>query len=169
MTTDGHQQAAPPRSTAWQMLARKDVLAGLMFMGVGVLGLWLSRDYPIGTAFRMGTGYVPRLLCWILLGLGAIVFFLGLRDGQAQRRLSAGGVTEWRPVVFVTASLVVFGLSLQRLGLVISILLLVGLAAMAARGLRLIESLSAALVLILLSWAIFILGLGLTIPVWPEW
>jgi hypothetical protein len=24
-------------------------------------------------------------------------------------------------------------------------------------------------VLIVLSWAIFILGLGLTIPVWPEW
>ena len=78
-------------------------------------------------------------------------------------------MTEWRPVVFVTASLVVFGLSLQRLGLVVSILLLVGLAALAARGLRLIESLSAALVLIVLSWAIFILGLGLTIPVWPEW
>jgi putative tricarboxylic transport membrane protein len=96
-------------------------------------------------------------------------FLLGLRDGQAQRRLSGGGPTEWRPVVFVTPSLVVFGLSLQRLGLVVSILLLVGLAAMAARGLRLIESLSAALVLIVLSWAIFILGLGLTIPVWPEW
>jgi hypothetical protein len=27
----------------------------------------------------------------------------------------------------------------------------------------------AALVLIALSWGIFILGLGLTIPVWPEW
>jgi hypothetical protein len=24
-------------------------------------------------------------------------------------------------------------------------------------------------VLIILSWGIFILGLGLTIPVWPEW
>jgi len=24
-------------------------------------------------------------------------------------------------------------------------------------------------VLIVLSWGIFILGLGLTIPVWPEW
>ena len=169
MTTDGHQQAAPPRSTAWQMLARKDVLAGLLFMGVGVLGLWLSRDYPIGTAFRMGTGYVPRLLCWILLGLGAVVFLQGLRDGQTERRLSAGGVIGWRPVVFVTASLVIFGLAIERLGLVVSILLLVGFAAVAARELRPVETLAAALVLIVLSWAIFILGLGLTIPVWPEW
>jgi hypothetical protein len=34
---------------------------------------------------------------------------------------------------------------------------------------RLVETLAAALVLIALSWSIFILGLGLTIPVWPEW
>src|SRR5262245_52225317 len=129
MTTDGQQEAVPPRSAAWQLLARKDVLAGLLFMGVGVLGLWLSRDYPIGTAFRMGTGYVPRLLCWTLLGLGAVVLVQGLRDGQAQRRLSFGdGMTGWRPVIFVTAGLVAFALSLERLGLVIAILLLVGIA-----------------------------------------
>ena len=41
--------------------------------------------------------------------------------------------------------------------------------AVAARELRPIETLMAALVLIALSWGIFILGLGLTIPVWPEW
>jgi hypothetical protein len=39
----------------------------------------------------------------------------------------------------------------------------------AARDLRPLETLAAAVVLIVLSWAIFILGLGLTIPVWPEW
>ena len=169
MTSDGHPQAAPPRPAARRLLARKDVLAGLLFMGVAVLGLWLSRDYPIGTAFRMGTGYVPRLLCWILLGLGAIVLIQGLRDAAARRAFRFGRRRRWRPVLFVTASLAIFGLAIERLGLVVSILLLVGFAAVAARGLRLIETLAAALVLIVLSWAIFILGLGLTIPVWPEW
>ncbi|TMJ79294.1 MAG: tripartite tricarboxylate transporter TctB family protein [Alphaproteobacteria bacterium] len=148
----------------WPMLARRDVLAGLLFIGVAVFGLWLSRDYPIGTALRMGTGYVPRLLCWILFGLGAVVLVQGLREAQDARALSA-----LRPLVFVTASLVIFGLSIERLGLVISILLLIGVGAVAARGLRPFETLLAALVLILLSWGIFILGLGLTIPVWPEW
>jgi putative tricarboxylic transport membrane protein len=65
------EQQQPSRGTFW--LARRDVLSGLMFAGVALFGLWLSRDYPIGTALRMGTGYVPRLLCWILLGLGVIV------------------------------------------------------------------------------------------------
>ncbi len=93
MTSDGHPQAAPPplRAAAWRMLARKDVLAGLLFIAVAAFGLWLSRDYPIGTALRMGTGYVPRLLCWILLGLGAVVFLQGLREAQAERTVAAGG------------------------------------------------------------------------------
>ena len=151
-----------------QVLARRDVLAGLMFIGVALFGLWLSRNYPIGTALRMGTGYVPRLLCWILLGLGTVVLVQGLRDAQGAP-VSSGQAWGWRPVVFVTASLVIFGLSIERLGLVLSILLLVGVGAVAARGLRLLETVAAALVLIALSWGIFILGLGLTIPVWPEW
>src|SRR5713101_1894394 len=98
-------QPAPPRSEAWpsywHVLARKDVLAGLLFVAVALFGLWLSRDYPIGTTFRMGTGYVPRLLCWILLGLGTVILVTGLRDGQAERRLSSGDTSAWRPVVFV--------------------------------------------------------------------
>ena len=66
------------------MLAHKNVLAGLMFIGVAALGLWLSRNYPIGTALRMGTGYVPRLLCWMLLGLGVVIFLQGLYEAATR-------------------------------------------------------------------------------------
>jgi hypothetical protein len=152
------------------MLAHKNVLAGLMFMGVAALGLWLSRDYPIGTALRMGTGYVPRLLCWILLGLGAVIFLQGLYEAHARGvRIAGRGGSAWRPLIFVTLSLLVFALTLERLGLAIAILLLTGIGSLAARNLRPIETVVAALVLIALSWGIFIVGLGLTIPVWPEW
>jgi hypothetical protein len=75
----------------------------------------------------------------------------------------------WRAVLAVTAALVAFGLSLERLGLVAAIVLLIGIGAWATRTLRLIETVLAALVLIALCWAIFIFGLGLTIPVWPDW
>jgi hypothetical protein len=163
------EQHEAPAALFRRMLARKDVLSGLLFAGVALFGLWLSRDYPIGTALRMGTGYVPRLLCWILLGLGVIVLVQGLRQAQGARSLSSDDISAWRPVVFVAASLVIFGLSIEHLGLVISILLLIGVGAVAARGLKPVETFVAALVLIALSWGIFILGLGLTIPVWPEW
>lgn len=155
-------------SLNWSMLARKDVLAGLLFMAVAVLGLVLSRNYPIGTALRMGTGYVPRLLCWLLLGLGAVILLQGLRDPRAETISADRSLPAWRPVFFVTVSLAIFGLTVERLGLVVAIVLLTALGAVAARGLKPIETAIAALVLVVLSWAIFIVGLGLTIPVWPD-
>src|SRR5258707_5311098 len=89
----GGQRQVP--HTYWHLLARRDVLAGLLFVGVALLGLWLSRDYPIGTALRMGTGYVPRLLCWALHGRGVIILGQGLRQPAPPLRTTAG---RWRPV-----------------------------------------------------------------------
>ena len=153
------------------LLTRKDVLAGLLFMVVAAFGLWVSRDYAIGTAFRMGTGYVPRLLCWVLLALGACVLVQGLREAPREPPDGQGTVARfgWRPLVLVSAGLALFALTLERLGLVVAILLLTIAGAYATRGRGIVETLLAALVLIALCWGIFVYGLQLTIPVWPEW
>jgi hypothetical protein len=165
MTIDSPKTASSAHPL--HILARKNVLAGLMFIAIAALGLWLSRDYPIGTALRMGTGYVPRLLCWILMGLGAAIVVQGLREKDAPpERISW---PQLMPIVVVSTSLVAFALAIEQIGLVLSILLLVGIGAIAARDIKIWETLLAAVVLIALSWAIFILGLGLTIPVWPVW
>ena len=161
--SDVHRAARP---SGWDILARADVLSGLLFIAIAAFGLWASRNYPVGTALRMGTGYMPRLLCWLLLGLGAVVLAQGLRRQDVPLRSSPQA---WRAMLSVTAALVAFGLSIERLGLVLAILLLTGLGALATNMLRPLETVIAALGLIALSWAIFIYGLGLTIPVWPEW
>ena len=166
MTVD---QARPRgRLRWWAVLQRKDVLSGLLFMGVAAGGLWVSRNYPIGTASRMGAGYMPRLLLWVLLGLGGLILVSGLwkADRLADTDLSGGAA--WRPMVFVTLSLVAFGLALERLGLALSILLLTGIGAVAGRSMRPLETAIATLVLIALCWLIFIVGLSLTIPLWPQ-
>jgi putative tricarboxylic transport membrane protein len=167
MSTENPQVS--PQHPALRIFGRKNVLAGLMFIATGAFGLWLSRNYPVGTALRMGTGYMPRLLCWILVGLGAVVLLQGLREPETIRVPEPGARARLWPVLIVTASLVVFGLALERLGLVVSILLLTGIGSLAARGLKPWEVLAAAAGLILLTWAIFIVGLGLTIPAWPDW
>jgi hypothetical protein len=166
MTIDSSKNRTP--NSALRVLVRKNVLAGLMFVGTAALGLWVSRHYPVGTALRMGTGYVPRLLCWILMGLGAAILIQGLRERDVSQP-SESGAWARLPVVVVTASLIAFALAIEELGLVLSILLLIGIGAFAARGIKPWEALAAALGLIALSYAIFILGLGLTIPVWPVW
>ena len=166
MTTEAPQIA--PQHPALHLLTRKNALAGLMFIAIGTLGLWLSRHYPIGTALRMSTGYVPRLLCWILIGLGGVVLVQGLREKEAPSAPQPAALVRLWPVIVVTAALVAFAFSIEQLGLVLSILLLVGIGSLAARGIKPWEALAAAVGLIVLSWAIFILGLGLTIPVWPD-
>ena len=150
----------------WGTLARKDVLAGLMFSAVAIFGLWASWDYRIGTARSMGTGYVPRLLCWVLLGLGLVTLLQGLRS--ADMRAAFAGVRHWRALVFVPAALLVFAYSMTRYGVVIAAILLVGIGSLAGREIRPLEIVGSAIVLVLLTLAIFIWGLELPIPVWPE-
>ncbi len=167
--SEGEKKGQPFIPFRWETLARKNVLAGLLFIGVAVIGLWVSRHYPIGTALRMGTGYVPRLLLWILLVLGGVVLLQGLREARAHSETDGERTSILRPIVFVTLSLVAFALAIERLGLVISIVLLIGIGSLASRESKPLETLLTAAVLLAFSVAIFIVGLGLTMPVWPEW
>jgi putative tricarboxylic transport membrane protein len=165
---------SPPSHPLLRMLRRKNVLAGLMFIVIAAIGLWASRNYPVGTALRMSTGYVPRLLCWLLMGLGAVVLVQGLLEThrpEPRREPSPqdGVIAQLRPVVLVTVGLIAFALALEPLGLVLAILVLVVIASFATRELQLWETLAAAAGLSMLTWVIFILGLGLPIQMWPDW
>ncbi len=165
MTIEARDGSDRRRAPALDFLLRKNVVAGLAFMAVAVLGLWLSRNYPIGTAVRMGTGYVPRLLCWILLLLGGVVFALGALGGDSLRSEPGARI---RPLILVPASIVAFGVSIERFGLVVATLLLVGVASLAGRELRPVETAITAVVLCVLLVTIFVWGLGMPLMIWPE-
>jgi hypothetical protein len=164
-----HKLRAPQTSKPlwWRLLTRRDVLAGVLFMAVALVGLWVSRNYPIGTALRMSTGYVPRLLLWALLLLGGAILVSGIRAADVGSELEPGGA--WRPIILVPAALVAFALGLERFGLIVACALLVGIGSLANRDLRPGDVIAAGLVLTFLTWAIFVWALGLTIRVWPEW
>ena len=59
----------------------KDIIAGGLLVLVAVVGLWLNTEHTLGSARRMGPGYMPMLVLWLQLGLGAIVLLLGLGNG----------------------------------------------------------------------------------------
>ena len=56
----------------------------------------------------------------------------------------------------------------EPLGVVLAIALLVLVGSFAGREVRPLESVGTALVLIILTMVIFVWGVGLPIPVWPE-
>lgn len=142
--------------------APRDVLAGALFIAVGVLGLWLGRDYRTGTLLSMGPGYFPRIVCGLLAILGATVLLRGLRwQGEA--------LPPWRlpPLLLVLLAVLAFGWSLERLGLMLATPVLVGVASVAQPGRRLSETVLLVLALDALAWAVFVWMLGMTFPVWP--
>jgi hypothetical protein len=77
------------------------------------------------------------------------------------------GDIAWRPLVLIVAGIVVFGFALPKLGMVVSLPLLVLIASYAGDEFHLGEVLINSVVLTAFSWVIFIWGLNLTIPLWP--
>jgi hypothetical protein len=141
----------------------QDLLAGLLFLAIASGALWVAWDYPTGSAVRMSSGYVPRLLCLLLAVIGV---FVALRsfviEGPALTAVRP------RPLLLITAAVVVFAFSIQTLGLVLATALITVIGGFASPQVRIVEMIAAAAVLAVMTTAIFIWGIGLPIPIWPE-
>ncbi len=134
-----------------------DIVGGLLLV---VLGVWFAShalaEYSYGTARRMGPGYFPAWVGFILAGLGVAIAALGLlRSGdRIHIRL--------RPALAVIASTAVFGLTVERFGVVPAVVLLTFVAALAERSFRPVRT--ALLAAFLSVVAVVLFGWGLGIP-----
>jgi len=73
-----------------------------------------------------------------------------------------------RAVLLVTTAVVVFAYSVHTLGLVIAAALITLIGGLASPQMRPLEMVAAAVVLAGMTTAIFVWGIGLPIPIWPE-
>ena len=73
-----------------------------------------------------------------------------------------------RPVLLVTAAVVAFAYSVQTLGLVLATVLITVIGGFASPQVRVLEMAAVAMLLAIMATAIFIWGIGLPIPIWPE-
>jgi hypothetical protein len=140
----------------------KDVVAGLMFMAWGVAGLWLARTYPVGTAMRMGPGYFPNVLGWLLLVFGLGIAVRGaLTEGE---KLTAW---YWRPLAMVLLSFIVFAVLIDRAGLASAAAAAAIVGAYGGPEFRWREVLPLAAGLTAGAIALFSYALGLPMQIWP--
>lgn len=107
--------------------APNDLIAALFLLACAGLAWWFGRDLNVGTAFRMGPGYIPRLLTWIVLGFGLLL--LARAFVIRGPRLAAWPL---RAVLLVPGAMLLFALSVERAGLLIASLLAVAVAALAS-------------------------------------
>ncbi len=140
----------------------KDFWAGLMFIGFGLLFLFLSRNYQMGSAMRMGPAYFPTVLGGLVAVIGGILFCQSL-----VMRGSKVPMISFRPIFFILLSLLVFSYLLKPIGLVLALALLVVVSAFAGREFKPKEVIILSVVLIIFSVLVFVKGLGLPFPLWP--
>ncbi len=148
-----------------QLRNHRDLWAGLMFAIIGIVFMILSKQYSIGTSAKMGPGYFPMVLGGLMTLFGVIIA-LGAFHGKAQLlKLSPVG---WREFILLLASVIVFAIALPRLGMVISVVLLIMISALASHEFKLKDTLISIVVLVLLAYGMFVKGLELQFPVWPK-
>ncbi|MBX3502513.1 MAG: tripartite tricarboxylate transporter TctB family protein [Alphaproteobacteria bacterium] len=141
-------------------LFSKDLWAGLMFAGFGVLALFMGSSLAVGTPIRMGPGYVPRMLSYILIGLGIVIAVRAiLSPGETVERL------RWKPTTMITIGVIVFALLFERAGLAPAVVALIFLAALGGQEFKLVETVLASITLIILCIGIFKLGLDMNISI----
>jgi hypothetical protein len=148
-----------------QLRNHRDLWAGLMFAIIGIIFMVLSKQYSIGTSAKMGPGYFPMVLGGLMTLFGVIIT-LGAYSGKAEMlKLSPVG---WREFILLLASVAVFAIALPRLGMVISVALLILISAVASHEFKLKDTLISIVVLVLLAYGMFVKGLELQFPVWPK-
>jgi hypothetical protein len=139
------------------------VLAGAIFAAFGVLALIVSSPYPVGTAVRMGPGYLPRIVAWGLVGLGALSILRGALAGGWRMPTLAP-----RPVLAIALAVFAFAATIDRLGLFVAGVIAVLIAGAGDPGLRWRHALAIALALAAFCSLLFGWALGLSLPVWPR-
>ena len=145
--------------------SQRDFFAGLMFLVVGIVFAVGATHYPMGRASNPGAGYFPLILSVVMAMLGAVVLFKSLTiETEAGDPV---GAISWRPLLVIVIAIAVFGATIDRLGLAVSVPLLILIVSFAGDEFGWIGVAVNAIVLTVFSWLIFIVGLKLTIPLWP--
>ena len=145
--------------------SEKDFWSGLMFIVVGIGFAWGALNYSFGTSARPGPAYFPFGLGIFQAALGAVLLFKALTF-----EVEGGDPIGPWPIkqgAIIIGSVVLFGLALPKLGMAIALPLLIGVGSLASGEFRIKEVLMNCAILTVASWAIFIKGLGLTLPLWP--
>ena len=141
--------------------ALQDLWAGLLLAAFGVAALVFGADLAMGTARRMGPGYMPYGLAWLLVLCGGAVALRGV--------IAAGAAVKpmrLRPFLGVLGGGLAFALVIDRGGILLASAGAILGAAAADRTSRLGEVATLAAVSMALAAIVFVKLLGLNIRLW---
>jgi hypothetical protein len=139
----------------------QDLGAAGVFVAIGLAGAYFGKDLSFGSAGRMGPGYFPIILSWIIVGIGVILGLKALTiEGPPVERIQV------RPIAVIIAAILMFGFLISTTGLAIAAVLLTLLASFARRDVKLGEALLLGIGLAAFSVVVFVYGLSQPLPAW---
>ncbi len=142
--------------------APKDFWSGVLFIAIGGTGVILARDYAFGSALRMGPGYMPTVLSWLTAIIGVVILARSfVIEGPQVPRFRA-----W-PFLTTLLSVVVFALTIERLGLVLATMLTTFVGGLGSRETPLIERILVSIGLAIFCAVVFVYALGQSMRLWP--
>lgn len=143
----------------------KDFFAGVTFIAFGAAFAFAASGYSVGTPLRMGPGYFPLALGFLLVLLGALTVvkgFVAADEGEL-------GPVPWRSLALLVTAIAVFGFAVRGLGLLPTLFVTSFLAALAGFRVGVVPAAVTAAGLTLLCYLIFILALQLRLPLLGTW
>lgn len=142
----------------------KDFWAGLIYFVIGTGVVLLARNYPMGTAVKMGPAYFPTVLGGILALIGLVSLMQAfIRDGENVDKLA------WKALGLVCLPIVLFGVVARGAGLIVGLFFLVILSASASAMFRWKSALLLASGLIAFCVLVFTKALGVPLPLIGPW
>jgi hypothetical protein len=139
----------------------QDLGAGVVFVLIGVAGIVFGQDLAYGSAARMGPGYFPTLLSYLIIAIGVVLAVKSLAtEGPRIERIHV------RPLLAILVAILGFGVLIDRIGLALSAAALTIVAAYARRDVSKTETLLLAVGLALFTVGIFAYALKQPLPAW---
>jgi hypothetical protein len=139
----------------------KDFLSGLLFIGFGLAALYFGRHLAMGTAVRMGPGFVPHMLAFIMIGLGLIISVVAALVNKGE----AAEAPRWKPITLVTIGIFVFAALFERTGMFPALVALILIASAGGDEFKLTEVIGNIVVLTILCILVFKIGLSMNISI----
>ena len=143
--------------------APKDLLAGLIFVVFGGATFLMARRYDVGTATDMGPGYFPAAIGLVLVAIGAMAIVRGVvakvADPITPHRLE--------PLVLVFAAIMAFSLLIERAGLFIASVALIGIICLRRLRTNPLEVLAIYVVLTGFCAIVFVEWFDMQLPLFP--
>lgn len=139
-----------------------DILAGALMIGLGALGLWAGRDLRFGSAAMMGPGFLPDVICGMLIAIGAYVLIKAF-----SKAYEPIGESNIKPLIILVIAIAGFAFMAETLGFVVSTIWLLVIGSLADQESRWREIAISTLLLTVFGALVFIYGLGVQMPILP--